>query len=57
VIKLIAAFSSFANAPKTNEGVEDEEEVIRPCYMFEGFDECIQNCQENLEGVYSETSV
>jgi len=29
---------------KANEGVEDEEKVIRPCYMFEGFDECIQNC-------------
>jgi hypothetical protein len=27
---------------KTNEGVE----VIKPCYMFEGFDECIQNCHK-----------
>jgi hypothetical protein len=27
-------------------GVQDEEEVIRPCYVFEGFDECIQNCSK-----------
>jgi hypothetical protein len=44
VIKLIVAFSSFANVPKINGEVEDEEYAIRPCYVFEGFDECIQNC-------------